>query len=451
MQDRKIDKIKRDIMSDYLNRTKKSKEHFNKARKWIPGGSTRTVAHFAPHPFFASEGRGCSIYDSDGNKYYDYVNCFTANIHGHSHPHVIKAIESQMKKGISYSAPADLQYRLAELLCNRIPGMDLIRFCNSGTEATMFAMRAARVYTGKNGFICMDGGYHGSHDFVGVNNKPDLESTGLPKAKTIPGVPSSVLNDIFVAPFNDLDSVERIIISNKGKIAAVMMEPMIGAGGGIPPEDGYLKGMRELTNRYDILLIFDEVITFRFNEGGFQAIEEVIPDLTTLGKIIGGGLPVGAFGGRKEIMSIFDQTKPDCVVVSGTFSGNPLTMAAGLANMEMYDQKEIDRINKLGNRLRNGFTEVINRLGIAGQCLGYGSLVQLVFSADKIRNVKDIALALAPFVEFLKYLHLDMLNQGIFYIQRGTFSISTPMIDQNINEAIKTFECCLETRKTDCK
>lgn len=444
----KVERLKQDILEKYCRRTCKSKLMLEEARKRIPGGCTRSVAFYKPYPFFAVEGRGCKLYDCDGNEYIDYVNNYTALIHGHAHPHVIKAINAQVEKGTSHSAPIEIQYRLAEHLCDRIPAMDSIRFCNSGTEATLFAMRAARAYTGKDGFIKIDGGYHGAHDFVGVNIASDLSADNFPKPISGPGVPVSVLNDIFIVPFNDPDSVETILKKQAGKIAAIIMEPMLGAGGLIMPQAGYLEQMRKLADQYGVLLILDEIITFRFHEGGAQTMIGVMPDLTTLGKIIGGGFPVGAFGGKKEIMEIFDPENTKHVGHSGTFSGNAVTMVAGLANMEIFRQKEADQINDLGNRLRKGILETMDGLGVNGQCTGYGSLIQSFFTRNELNNARNVGVSSSNSSEMLKYLHLDMMNMGIFFVNRGMFSISTPMTEQVINRTIDVFKVSLEKVKS---
>jgi len=447
MASQEIEKIKQDIWQRYLERTKKSKELNEKAKYFMPGGDTRSIAFYTPYPFFAVEGKGCCLYDADGNEYIDFVNNMTSLIHGHAHPYVMEAIRKQMKKGITHGVPVEAQYKLAELICKRVPSVESLRFGNTGSEATMFCMRAARAFTGKEGFLKMDGGYHGGHDFVQINTMPDLATEDLPKAQATKGVPACVEKDVFLAPFNDLNTVERILKDKAKKIAAIIMEPMLGAGGGVGPKDGYLKGMRELADQYGVLLIFDEVISFRVHAGGLQAMADVKPDLTAFGKIIGGGLPIGAFGGRKEIMEMFDPNKPDSITHSGTFSGNAVTMAAGYANLEIYHQKEVDRINTLGKRLTEGIDRAFEKVGVQGGTRGIGSLAGIAFTDKVLNDSKDVILSMIPSLELMQYLHLEMLNRGVFFLHRGMFTVSTPMTEIEIDKAIAVFEASLELLK----
>lgn len=442
-----LEKIKKDILERYKQRTKKSKEHNEKAKQFMPGGDTRSIAYYPPYPFFAEKGSGCYLYDVDGNEYIDFVNNMTSLIHGHAHPHVMAAICRQTQKGTAHGVPVEAQYKLAEMLCRRIPSVEALRFGNSGSEATMFCMRAARAFTGKDALLKMDGGYHGSHDFVQVNTTPDLAATDLPRVQPNKGIPGGVADHIFVAPFNDLDAAERILKADKDRIAAIMLEPMLGAGGGIGPQDGYLKGLRELADRYGVLLIFDEIISYRLHAGGLQAKAGVKPDLTALGKIIGGGLPIGAFGGRKEIMDLFDPNNPAALDHSGTFTGNALAMVAGFANLEIYPQNEIDRINALGERLAGGLSNAMKNAGFTGAVRGIGSLTGIGFTEKPLLTSKDVFLSMAPTLELLKYLHLEMLNRGIYFMHRGMFVVSTPMTPKEIDLCVTNFEAALHMVK----
>ena len=447
MAGQEMEQIKQDIWQRYLERTRKSEGLTQKAQKYLPGGDTRSIAFYTPYPFFAVEGKGCYLYDADGNEYLDFVNNMTSLIHGHAHPQIMDAIRRQTEKGITHGVPVEAQHKLAELICKRVPSIESIRFGNSGSEATMFCMRAARAFTGKQGFLKMDGGYHGSHDFVQINTMPDLDAEDLPQARATRGVPVCAEKDIFLAPFNDLETAERVLKDNNGKIAAIIMEPMLGAGGGVPPREGYLQGMRALADRYGVLLIFDEVISFRVHAGGLQALADVKPDLTAFGKIIGGGFPIGAFGGRKDIMEIFDPNKPDAVTHSGTFSGNAVTMAAGIANLEIYPQQEVDRINALGHRLADGFNQAFEKVGIRGGTRGIGSLAGIAFTDKELNNSKDVVLSMIPSFELMQYLHLEMLNRGVFFLHRGVFTVSTPMTETEIDKCIASFEASLALLK----
>ena len=293
----------------------------------------------------------------------------------------------------------------------------------------------------------MDGGYHGVHDFVEANTIADFTAEGLPSVRLERGVPARVADDLFIAPFNDLEATESILEQHHDRIAGVIMEPMLGSGGLIYPQPGYLQGMRELADRYHVLLVFDEVITFRLSRGGLQRHEEVKPDLTALGKLIGGGYPVGAFGGRSEIMDRFDPNHPETIAHSGTFGGNDNTLAAGLVALEMYDQAEADRINRLGDRLRTGFEAAMDRVGIRGRAGGWGSLVGTIWTGRELNNAKDVVLGFLDSGDLSAVLHWEMLNRGIFYAARGMYVISTPMDEQVIDKVVEEFEGALQVIK----
>jgi glutamate-1-semialdehyde 2,1-aminomutase len=325
--------------------------------------------------------------------------------------------------------------------------MDMVRYCNSGTEATMFVIRAARAYAGKDGVIKIDGGYHGGHDLAEVNVIPDMETTDAPTPSIHAGIPASVLKDAWVVPFNDLAAVAACLEKDAGRIAAIILEPVLGAGGVIPPQAGYLAGLRELADRYGVLLIFDEVITFRLSTGGMQKMTGIAPDLTSLAKIIGGGLPVGAFGGRADIMALFDPGQPQAILHSGTFNAANLVMAAGLAAMQALDQAAIDRINALGERLKTGLNDAIQQAGLRGQVSGIGSLNQVHWHDGPINNARDSFRAMSAAGELPGLLHLEMINRGIYCAKRGMMIVSTPMTEADIDKAITAFAGSLELLK----
>ncbi len=441
-------RVAQEIIERYRQRTQKSKAEDDQARKYLPGGDTRTSTYYLPYPAYLENGKGCHLFDYDGNQYLDFLNNYTSLIHGHAHPDLVESARLQLEKGTVLGSPSVTQYKHAEILCRRIPSMDRVRYCNSGTEATLFAIRAARAFTQKDIIIKMDGGYNGSHDCVEVNVRPDLEATGFPRAHLEgKGVPVSVLNDVRVATFNDLESVETLLQRHREKIAAIILEPMLGAAGMVPPRPNYLKGMRDLADQYQVLLIFDEVMTFRLSLGGLQVPAGVKPDLTSLAKIIGGGFPVGAFGGRKEVMERFDPAHSETLMHSGTFNGNNITMAAGLAALQKYDQVAIDRVNKLGDRLREGFNQGFKESGIKGQATGIGSLIQVHWKEGEIRTAKDSAKGRGAAGELINLFHLEMLNRGIFFAPRGLFCISTPMKEEEVDKAIKEFKSTLNVLK----
>jgi len=443
--------VKKDVLARYAKITRLGKKHDARAKKYLPGGDTREASYYPPYPAYMDRGKGCYLYDCDGNRYIDFLNNYTSLIHGHAHPEIVKAAQSRLKKGTVLCSPAVETYEHARMLCRRLKSAEMVRYGNSGTEATLFAIRAARAFTGKDLIIKMDGGYHGSHDSVEINVSPDFPKKGLPKKHLEgPGIPKSILKDVLIAPFNDLNAMETLMKKNQDKIAGVILEPLVGRLGMIPPDPGYLKGLRALCDKYDILLIFDEVITFRLDPGGYQATAGVTPDLTALGKIIGGGFAIGAFGGRKEIMAPFDPMFPERdrhIGHSGTFNGNNITMAAGLAAMRLYDRKEVARINRLGDRLREGFNKAFEDTGISGQCTGFGSLLIVVWAPDTISSAGNLGSVMQGMRDLPMLLHLDLMTRGVFSAPRGLFAVSTPMTGKEIDRTIARFAASLSTLK----
>ena len=439
--------IEKEVTERYRARTTESRNRHEIARRYLPGGETRSATFFYPYPTHMARGEGCYLYDVDGNEYIDYLNNYGSLIHGHAYPAIVEAAIEQVQNGTVLGAAAELQTKLAALLCERIPSVDMVRFCNSGTEATLMATRAARAHTGRDMLIKMEGGYHGFHDFLSVNITPSGVTEGrLPTQVEWRGVPASVAGDVLIARFNDLDSVAALLDDYSDRVAAVITEPMLGPAGMIPPEEGFLGGLRELTVESDVLLIFDEILTYRLSRGGLQALQAVEPDITALGKVIGGGLPVGAFGGSEEIMSYFDPDHPRTVIHSGTFSGNNITMATGLAAMEDYDQSAIERINGLGERLRQGLESAFLAAGIRGLATGIGSLINVHFGELGMSSVVGTAEPTAS-DQMLRLLHLELLNRGIHIGTRGIFTISTPMTESLIDETLEAFAGALEELK----
>ena len=436
------------ITETFMRRTKGSGEWDARAKKSMPGGDTRASSYYTPYPAYMVRGDGCYLYDYDENKYLDFLNNYTSLIHGHGHPATVSAIQEQAVRGTVLGSAAEVTVEHAEMLCDRVPSLESVRYCNSGTEATHLAMRAARAFTGKDVIVKMDGGYHGSHDYVQVNVQPDTETDGLPQRKlTTRGVPAAVLEGMRVVPFNDLDALEDVLRAHHDEIAAVIMEPVIGAGGGVEPEPGYLQGVRRLADRYDVLLIFDEILTFRLDVGGVQAAIDVTPDLTSIAKFIGGGLPLGAFGGRQEIMAPFDPTHPDTIPHNGTFNGNNITMAAGIATMREYEAEEVARINQLGQRLKDGFNRAFQAEGVKVRAVGLGSIVRIHWSDGEIRTARDAVAAQSAAQALPKLLHMELMNRDIFSAPRCQFAISTPMTEQEIDTAVAVMGQCLEAAK----
>ena len=445
----RADETESEILTRYRERTPCSRARHEEARRYLPAGDTRAATWFAPYPTYMASGEGAWLTDCDGHHYLDLLNNFTSLIHGHAQPDILEEAADQLTRGTVFGTAAVPQVELAKLLIERVPSIELLRFTNSGTEATMMMMRAARAYTGRDIIVKMDGGYHGSHDFVEVSVKADLDSAGQPAAHVEGrGVPNAVLNAVMVAPYNNLTAMEALLQQHGERIAGIIMEPMPNAGGMVPPAPGYLRGLRALADEYGVLLLFDEIVTLRLSRGGFQEIEGAIPDMTALAKIIGGGFPVGAFGGRKDIMDQFDpDLHPDFLFHSGTFNGNNVTMTAGLAAMHRLDQAAIDRINAMGERLQADINRLCARLAIRAQCLGYGSLQQIQWTDEPIHTLADARRASQDIGKLHQLFHLELLNRGVYISNRGLFSMSTAVQDDDINRTLAVVEGALETLK----
>jgi len=440
--------VEQGIVARYQRRTAGSRARHREARRYLPGGETRSSTWYAPYPTYMDSGDGAWLRDVDGNRYLDFLNNYTSLIHGHAQPDVVEEAADQLTRGTVFGSASAPQVTLAQLLIERVPSIDKLRFTNSGSEATMMMMRAARAFKERDIIVKIDGGYHGSHDFVEVNVSADMAATDQPAARIEErGVPAAVLDAIMVAPFNDLAAMERLLSERHRRIAGIIIEPMPNAGGMLPPAPLYLRGLRELADRFDVLLLFDEIVTFRLSSGGMQEVEDVKPDMTALAKIIGGGFPVGAFGGRAEIMAQFEPGGAGVLSHSGTFNGNNMTMTAGLAAMKRLDQAAIARVNGLGEGLGAGVNALFASLGIRAQCLGYGSLQQIQWTDEPLNTLTDAARAGQDIGELRELLHLELLNRGVYSSNRGMFCVSTPMGRAEIEFALDALEGALRTLK----
>ena len=427
------------LIEAYRDWTRSSEKLMEGARKVMPGGDTRASAHYRPYPAFIVRGGGCRLSDADGHEYLDFMNNFTSLIHGHAHPPTVAAVAEQMSLGSAYAAPTDTQVELARLLCERVPSLEELRFCSSGTEATALCVRAARAWNGKPKVMKVEGGYHGSHDVGEISLVPTPGKSGPldSPAAVIPdrSFSDSSLANVIVTPFNEPEITRRQIEAGADEICALILEPMLGGMGMVPPEPGYLAALREITLENEVLLVFDEVVTLRVALGGLQERSGVTPDLTAMGKIIGGGLPIGAFGGRRDLVEQFNPDRRDTVMHAGTFSGNPLTMAAGIAALRHYASDEVDRINGLGERLRAGFNTAFRQSGVRGQATGLGSLSLIHLSDRPIRNARDTVQAMIESGRVSELLHLGMLRRGVFGAGRLMYCISTPMGEAEVDHA----------------
>jgi glutamate-1-semialdehyde 2,1-aminomutase len=391
--------------------TERSRNLFDSACALIPGGVNSPVRAFKAvggQPRFIARGEGAYLIDVDGNRYIDYVLSWGPLIHGHAHPHVIEAVTRTAAQGTSYGAPTELEVHLAQMVIEAMPAVEMVRFVNSGTEATMSALRLARAYTRRNKIIKFAGGYHGHADFLLVAAGSGALTLGIPDS---PGVPQATTADTLIVPYNSLPAVEELFAQFPDSIAAVIVEPVAGNMGCVPPQPGYLQGLREVTSRFGALLIFDEVMTgFRVAYGGAQALYNVMPDLTCLGKIIGGGLPAAAYGGRRDIMSLIAPSGP--VYQAGTLSGNPLAMAAGIAQLELLQQPGVyDRLEARSARLAEGLGEAASATGMPIQQTRVGSMFCAFFSDQP---VIDYTSAKRASTERYARFFQAMLDQGIY-------------------------------------
>jgi glutamate-1-semialdehyde 2,1-aminomutase len=363
-----------------------SNELFRQAQTLLPGGVDSPVRAFRAvggQPLFIERGSGAYLYDVDGNRYIDYVLSWGPLVLGHAHPQVVGALQAAAEKGTSFGAPSPLEIDLARLVQEFMPGLEMMRFVNSGTEATMSALRLARAFTQRDKIIKFEGCYHGHADLLLVQAGSGVATLGLPDS---PGVPPATVQDTLVARFNDLDSLEALFEAYPQQIAAVIVEPVAGNMGVVPPLPGFLEGLRSLTQAHGALLIFDEVMTgFRVHPSGAQALYNIQPDLTTLGKVIGGGLPVGAYGGRVEIMEMVAPAGP--VYQAGTLSGNPLAMSAGIATLQGLKKPGLwESIADAARRLSTGFSELAEAAGIPWQGHQVGSMFSGFFTGMSVRD-----------------------------------------------------------------
>jgi glutamate-1-semialdehyde 2,1-aminomutase len=430
------------IFRTYVDQNPRSREHAERAKAFVPTGTSRSLLRHPPFPFYTAHAEGVYATDLDGNRRIDFNNNYTAQLHGHGHPVITAAVAEQLPHGTAYSSPGAHEFELARLLCERIPSVEQVVFNNSGTEAVMVAIRCARAHTGRNRIGLFEGAYHGSSDFVMVGghglpapddpirlSEPQADVGGLPRAATA---------DVVLMRYNDPEAVGEAVRLYGDELAAILVEPILGAGGVIPAEAGFLNVLREETERAGIVLICDEVISLRQTVGGAQAWYGLRPDLTTMAKIIGGGFPIGAVGGRREFMRCFDDPADGGSVANlGTFSANPISITAGLAAMRLLDEAVISDLNALGDKARAGLEECLGRHAAPAAVSGTGSLFEVHWTLEPLRDARAAQTA-DPTLNLLTFLGL--CNRGVQLSMRGIGALSTPMTAEHCETLVNAFD-----------
>ena len=400
-----------DIEDRYRAATVKSVELGKRAERVMPGGDTRTTTYYRPYPLALARGEGPFVWDVDGNKYIDLIGNYTSLVHGNAYPPIVEAVSKAVRDGSAWPARSSAQVELATLICERVASIDRIRFCNSGSEAGMLAAQVARRLTGRKLILMARYGYHGSYDDLEVGlSGQDGERTML-------------------ADFGEATAFEALLSERGAEIAAVFLEPVLGSAGVVEPPQGFLSRVAEAAHRAGALFILDEVITLRLHEGGAQQIFDVKPDLTMLGKIIGGGFPVGALGGSEEVMSSFDPRNRGSIFHAGTFNGNPITCAAGLTSVRELTQARIDKMASQAERLGAELSRAASQAELPFSVRTYGSLLNVFFlkEAPPATIAREDARAITNF-------HLAALNNGLFLAPRGMIALSTVITDELLSE-----------------
>ncbi len=410
-----------------------SRELHERAEASMPGGDSRNSIWWPPFPVYAASGDGSKLIDVDGNERVDLINNMTTLILGHRHPDVVAALEDQLAKGLSFPAPAQPVVEWAELICERVPSVEKVRFANSGTEGTLNAIRAARAFTGRQKIVKCEGGYHGAHDDVAVSVNPPFAEVGNPLTPAsiadYEGVASRAVENVIVIPYNNPAAAEQAIRENADDVAAVIVEPVAGQLGMVPAAPGFLETLRQVTRELSIVLIFDEVISLRVARGGGQEYFGVIPDMTAMGKIIGGGLPVGAFGGGAEIMDLFDPQSGPRVKHAGTFNGNPMTAAAGIATLRNLTLEVYDQIGEHGENLREQLRTLVAEREAPMGVTGVASLFSLQFTSEPVIDYRALE---SVDGELQHMMFIGLLNEGFTLSPRGAGNISAALTLEEI-------------------
>lgn len=415
--------------------TETSRELHDRAQQFLPGGDTRSVTYTRPYPTYIDRAEGCRLTTVDDEELIDFLNNYTQSIHGHAPEAVTEAIVEQMHSGNDIGSPTEEIIELAERLVTRFPSIERVRFGNSGTEATMNAVRAALAYTGEEQILKVLGGYHGTHDAVEVG----VSGAGRENK----GIPRDTEEQVLTVPYNDPETLKETFDSHGSDLACFILEPIMGVAGMIPAIDEYLQTARDLTETHDTLLIFDEVMSSRLSVGGAQKKRGVMPDLTAMGKYIGGGLPIGAFGGREDVMDVF-HPEEGAVKHSGTFNGNPATMAGGVATLDALDAEAIDRINGYGAEIRDRTQRIGDASAVPVTVTGEGSLFHIHLAEGPITDFATSGGGLeGENDELSQAFYLAMRNASIFMAPRGMGNASTAMTQAEVDAFVDAFESAL--------
>jgi len=431
------------MLEKYTSKTSKSKILYERAKRVLPAGVSYGIRYFEPYPFYAAKAKGSKLYDVDGNEYVDFWLGHTALILGHSPKAIVDAVGKQIENGTHYGTSHELEISLAEQVVKMVPNVEMVRFTNSGTEANMYATRLARAYTGRNKIAKFEGGWHGGYDALHVGVKFPFN---VPESA---GLTAGVLQDTVLLPFNDLDRVKGRLKNEK--VASIVIEPILGAGGGVVAEKEFLKGLREFCDEEDILLVFDEVITgFRLAPGGAQQFYGVNADVIVLGKILGGGFPIGAFCGSKKIMERLNTQiyeRPQCAFHGGTFTANPISMTAGLATLKLLENgKLINALNITGIKIRRQLKEIFDSHGVDVQVTGDSSLFNVHFTKEKVKDANSVYRAdRKKVVEY----HLNLIANGVFFLPTHTGALSTTHSEADIEKLFSETETYAKKCKTE--
>ncbi len=416
----------------------RSRALFERVRKVMPGGVKGAYYH-PPFPLSLERGEGQFVWDADGHRYLDLANHHTAQVLGHNHPAVMAAIASQVKRGVALGASMGNEVEMAEEMCRRVASLDSIRFCNSGTEATLHAVRLAREFSGRPKIAKFEGGYHGNHDGVEISVAPPLDRAGPAEAPVaVPGAGGMAPNAadaVVILPYDDEDAVERIVAAHAGELACIMLDPKAGV---MPQRPEFARAVEATARRHGLILLCDEIVGFRVGTGGIQEQFGIRPDLSTFGKIVGGGFPVGAFGGRRDIMDLTDNSAgPAPVFQSGTHSGHALVMAAGRATLDQLTPEAFAHVNGLTARLCSGVEEELERAGIPGRAVRNGSVFSIYFSAEQPRSYRSLSRCDK---ELNNPMFLSLLNQGYFLCHPlGMNAVSLPTQAADVDGFVEAF------------